>query len=252
MESALLRAYEELGSSAAASRVTGFPRDRARRFLEARGVLRTPEDYRSANGRMNRVLPFKSEFWATWTPASAWAWGLISGDGWIERRAVHLCGTREVCERVRDLSGGGSLYERKGCVSVYLGGITLVELAEEMLGLSYGNKAERIRIPQAGGHRTHFLRGLWDSDGSWNRWADKRRTRSYLVGALTSKSVRMLDDAQALAMEYGAKGTRSMLKTGIGQLRFFGQNVDALGLAIYADSLGIRCERKFGIFSEGR
>jgi len=232
-------------SGAAAGRELGLTQYSAMKALTAAGVVRSVSEVKSANARGARAVGFDVAFWTSWSPGSAWVWGLVFGDGWVTKKDVHLSGSQKVIDLVKAVSGcRAKVYQREGCVSLYLGGLDMVEAAGRV-GLTPGPKSSTIEWPEMPVEFDwHFIRGLWDSDGCWSTW--RRGTYPLLTATLASNSRGMLEAVIEKAKIAGVKGSLSEPRDGHWHARFFGSNANSLGRIMYSESSeAIRCPRKW-------
>lgn len=235
-------------SGEAAGRELGLTKHSAMKALRAAGVVRDASEVKRANARGARTVGFDAAFWTSWSPESAWVWGLIFGDGWVTDRDVHLSGSREVINLVKNVSGcEAKVYQREGCVSLYLGGLDMVEAAARV-GLTPGPKSSTIEWPEMPSEFDwHFIRGLWDSDGCWSTW--RKETHPLLTATLASNSRGMLEAVIEKARVAGVKGSLDELREKHWHARFFGSNANALGRLMYSESSeAMRCPRKWADF----
>jgi len=127
------------------------------------------------------------DFFDALSPESAWILGLIFGDGWIQRNAVAVSGSEEVVSKVRDLvAPKGSVYKTPTCHQITVSSVRIVRLLAERYGI-HPNKSKTMLFPEVPPVLLpHFVRGLWDSDGSlaWNN----QRGRRYLLAIYASAS----------------------------------------------------------------
>lgn len=201
-------------------------------------------------------------FFDAWTPSSAWVLGLLFGDGHIQYVAgktyrIFILGTEQVLRAVAALLGHARGPCRKiGCQNVWelrWSSWRMVESLITMFGL-HGDKADRIYIPDMPDALVpHFVRGLWDSDGSWYSRGNYRHA------IYTSTSERVI---QQLQLRYGGSVRAKPLdRPGVlvnGRLVVGRRQAWDLVLrrdetrrlvrCIYADTTpDLRCERKYAI-----
>jgi hypothetical protein len=120
-------------------------------------------------------------FLDTWTPEKAWWWGILLGDGNVYSsrgdNRVSVCGSASTVRRWLDLIAPWKepkeFTRSPGTFQGYVHSKELVAWFKER-GIC-GRKCETIvwpdDLPEA--LISHFLRGLWDSDGSLSIW-DRR------------------------------------------------------------------------------
>lgn len=115
------------------------------------------------------------DFLSRWTPESAWFFGVFLGDGNVYRgkkdHRVSVCGSLSTVTQWMDLFAPGkgfSEFKRShGTYQGYVNSRQLVEYFEDRWGL-VGPKCENLPWPEdlPSDLLVHFMRGLWDSDGS--------------------------------------------------------------------------------------
>lgn len=115
------------------------------------------------------------EFLSHWTPESAWFFGILLGDGNVYRHKkysrVSVCGSLSTVTQWMDLLAPGKVFSEfkrsKGTYQGYVDSRQLVEYFEFRWGL-VGPKCENLPWPEdlPADLLVHFMRGLWDSDGS--------------------------------------------------------------------------------------
>lgn len=213
------------------------------------------------NGKI-RSCSVNENFFDVLTPAVAWVLGLLYGDGHVSNRPdigqyqVTLAGSVQVCAAVQALLGIDKVARRakkKGKdLNVWILQWSSRRLVQKLgeYGLTGGNKARTMTFPQLPEELLpHFVRGLWDADGSW------RRIGSYLGSTYVTASTAFA--TQLLATLQGALGTftfnlkenKHRLKDKIFKAWTLTLNVEGtrkLRSWIYDNStLASRCDRKF-------
>lgn len=189
-----------------------------------------------------------------WTPETAWVWGLWFGDGWVRPGSVCLCGTLEVLEKVKAVIGCTSkLRNGRGCYSVAFGAQSMVMLVEEMFSLKPGKKSHIIQWPRVPDDvLPQFVRGLWDSDGSW--WVQKRKHYQYLYGGYCSASVDFVRElAEVLHRVVGVR-LRPVEKQKYGSIvRYSSRDATKIGEWMYDDGReDIRCSKRLSVFDRAK
>jgi len=172
------------------------------------GVTRSqPDSIRLAVSRGKiRTTTLNERFFETLTPASAWILGLIFGDGHVRVKtgqsySVYLAGTKAVMQKVAKHLGFNRAPKKSrgaNCWILVWNSRVLVEDLKRF-GLVGGSKAKTMRWPVgiAAQLLPHFVRGLWDSDGSWSGKGRAPRA-SY-----TSASRRFITDLQQVLKTKG-------------------------------------------------
>lgn len=173
-------------------------------------------------------------FVRAWTPASAWFWGLWFGDGWIRRKQCCLSGNAEVLGKVKAASGcRGVLTRGNNCYTLHLGGAWLSDHVQDLFGISPGRKARVLRWPQVPPDMMHhFVRGLWDSDGSF--WLERGR----LFSGYASASKNFLESFSDILVDYVGIGHRNVTaqRHGMFIIRLAQKNTRLLGEWMYKGS----------------
>lgn len=243
-----------------------------RMHLEAAGVLRSrAEGVRLAVSRGKiKQHKFDETFFDTWTPEMAWVLGLIFGDGHVQARkgtsyAVQLACSLEVGEKVCALLKlskkprrvrakdkiTGELRELN-CWMVEFYSRVVVERLRDY-GLTGGSKAKTMQFPDVPAEMLpHFVRGLWDSDGSWS-------SRGFTATYTTASSVFLTQLRARLALvglPTDPARERSVVR-GSKTFRWWTLTVDSVWAPKLAEwlycgvSTSMRCERKFGMAKMG-
>lgn len=149
------------------------------------------------NGK-KRIHRFNEHVFDTWTPESAWLFGLILGDGHLLKNGegLNLVGSLDVMElAARILSYTGKIKRRVynnnnkmilgDCYGFRVNSVYISNLFYNKYGIR-GKKAHVIRFPELpAGMKSHLARGLMDADGGW--------TNRYLAH-YTSTSRVIIDD----------------------------------------------------------
>lgn len=223
-----------------------------RDHLHAVGVLRSRGEAVELH-HATRAPACRVDFFDRWSAEMAWVLGLIFGDGHVMNDSsrgqygVSLAGTEQVTTAVSlhlGLSRGPR--KAKGAECWILQWYSR-EIARSLkrFGLKGGSKATTMRFPRVPeAYLPHFIRGLWDADGSWS-WTGRSPQAAY-----TSSSEGFIDDLRGYVggrkgswrsdkVKVGAVGYRLTLRVG---------EVRTLRDQLYKDSTDqTRCVRKYGI-----
>ncbi len=266
----MLALYAEGKSSTDIAQLLDRDSRLVRMHLEAAGVLRSrAEGVRLAVSRGKiKQHQFDETFFDTWTPEMAWVLGLIFGDGHVQARkgtsyAVQIACSLEVGEKVcalLKLSKKPRRMRAKDKITGELRALNcwMVEFYSRVVverlrdyGLTGGSKAKTMQFPEVPeAMLPHFVRGLWDSDGSW----------SGRQAAYTSASHAFLVELQQVlqAVELPTTVSRRYEVTrGERTYHWWSLAVDTvwapkLAAWLYAQSeAATRCERKFGVARKG-
>jgi hypothetical protein len=217
--------------------------------LRAWGVQRDARAVRRRRKRLGSVVGADLDFLRSWTPESAWVWGLWFGDGWLRPYRVSMAASEEVARKVQELSGAsGAVTPGNGCVHLDLGGTDAVLLVEDQFGLVPGPKSDALSWPEIPPRlEAHFLRGLWDADGSFYMQASKGR--GYLGTTFCSKSASFAGDVRDAVGRLGGQTRPVERNRGQALVRWNGRHAKALGSLLYAESEDrMRCSRKHAIW----
>ena len=221
-----------------------------------------------------RTTTLNERFFETLTPASAWVLGLIFGEGHVriklgESYSVYLAGTEQVLQKVAKHLRFNRSPKRVRVTNCWV----LVWNSRKMVsdltryGLLGGNKSKTMRwattLPTE--MLFHFVRGLWDSDGSW------RLRGSCLNASYTSASSGFVRDLKQVLENQGwtpktrtrkvSAGVRIGNKqhTPVGKqlvrsdLRLSARDSREFAKWVYADTTAaIRCDRKYNAAICGR
>ena len=223
-----------------------------RTHLASRGLMRErAQALRLAVKRGKiRQRSLREDFFEVLTPASAWLLGLLYGDGHVQvipgrQYGVTLAGSYEVCQKsllLPESDASLAKCSQNGWRwTVY--SKALVESLSQW-GLTGGNKALSMRYPAnvTGTLEGHFLRGLWDADGSWERRG------SYVRAKYTSASEGFIRDLQErVGGRVHSWASNDVKKGAIGyHLQLKKTRTMRLVEWIYADAPApIRCDRKY-------
>jgi hypothetical protein len=219
--------------------------DKFRLWRPVRDAAAVAEKRKLPASTLGSAVPFLS----TWTPESAWVWGLWFGDGWLRPYRVSLASSEDVARQVQALTGFKSaLHKGSGCVHFDLGGIAVVRLVAERFGLQPGPKSACLVWPNPPRALVpHFMRGLCDSDGSWGVTRD-----GYLTFTYCSKSEGFVGSFRDCAVAAGCKYRPvERMKGDCFIVRWSGTSAVRLGHFVYADSVvGTRYSRRHAIWFE--
>lgn len=249
----MVRRYEAGDSSNDIGRDTGRNGRTVRFHLRAAGVLgtRTAGIRRALAAGKIRRRALNERFFAAWSPGMAWVLGLIFGDGHvmcdptIGQYGVSLAGTQQVGEAVAALLGLDLVPRRArdaDCWILQWYSRTLVE-SLAVYGLRGGSKATTMQFPAVpDAMLPHFLRGLWDSDGSWERRGDSLRARY----TTASESFAVAVQQRAGGRIYSWRSDR-VKRGAVGfHVELTVSETDSLRARIYTDSTPTtRCARKY-------
>lgn len=133
-------------------------------------------------------------FFEDWTPESAWVLGLIFSDGCVQenrktgQRTIVVSGELETVQKVKSVMGT----DYKPCPTSTSPNYWTLNLTNRVLAASINDKfgligasSHTIRFPEVPEEMLpHFVRGLWDGDGTWgwNRKTWKGHVYNYLRG----------------------------------------------------------------------
>jgi hypothetical protein len=196
----MVRLYAQGLSSNDVGRELGRAGRLVRTHLKKRGVLRPRNKAHGLarkQGKLRQVSLNEEVFKGVLTPDTAWVLGLIYGDGHVQRiegvqYGVHLAGTEQVCAAASAVVGHGGTPKRIQDLNVWRVGWHSKTLVESLLrhGLSGGSKATTMTFPEVPDVLlSHFVRGLWDSDGSWQVRGAGFRGSYYTASRLFAESL---------------------------------------------------------------
>lgn len=148
---------------------------------------------------MRALYTFDSSILETWNPASAWWMGLLYGDGCVSARqktyAVSIAGTELTVRRwLNVIRSDVPVRQHSMSLRTFEGVISSKKLYE-FLRDSYGitsPKSASLHWPSSlpDNLTSHFIRGLWDSDGSL---AERGK---YACARYRSSSIEFVDDVR--------------------------------------------------------
>jgi hypothetical protein len=223
---------------------------------------------RAANSDLYAHKPRDVERSLGWDPEIAWLWGLWFGDGWLSlcagRPVVGFSGDYAALEQVRDLLGlhEHTIVDKKSKrldagKRLSVASYTLARHIEEAFGVRPGRKSRILRWPLLpSGMESHFIRGLWDSDGCWT--ASKGPVRKdglrkhYLQGSYGSMSRSMVTAVRDCLVRLVGVTEKKIerQKKGLWVVRFSAVDSVLLGRWLYEGDC-LRCsERKHMIWTE--
>ena len=196
------------------------------------------------------------------TSAKAWLLGVIFGDGSMHPRqnSITICAgsDKEIAEKVCGVVGGTlepkqerTMYRGKyhPYWNVYLNSVRIWREVHTMFGLT-PDKSLTMKFPALPMDAlSHFVRGLTDSDGCWDRSRKLPRWR-YATGsiAFSEELRRILQHVLNITITEAHHDPRG---GGGYSLECTGKKALAVGNWMYADSSPTtRCERKFNRWSE--
>jgi len=262
-ERAEMRAlYEEGLSSNQIGERLGRSGRLVRTHLKNVGALRTRAEavtLARQQGRLRRVPLNEDFFEGALTASAAWVLGLLYGDGHLQEiegvsYQVLLAGSEQVVRAASDLVGFGGKVSKMRDVSCWRAAWSSKRMLYSLksLGMESGSKASSMLFPSLSTScLPHFVRGLWDSDGSWCV-----RGKSVRAVYLTASSA----FAGGLSRVLSRAGIRPSVREVCTRYRYKGAVRDAeafrfdlvvsetrkLAGWLYADStMGTRCARKY-------
>lgn len=193
-----------------------------------------------------------------WTPKFAYGLGLLASDGSISKDGRHICFTSKDLQLINNFLESFSLGNIKIGkqykdlkLSTYRVQFGNVKLYNFLLGIGFiPNKSKtikEIKIPQS--LFFHFLRGVFDGDGSFYSYKDKRyKNSNQFYTSFASASLHFLTwISHVLDKELSISGKISLPETVIcGQLKFAKRDSLILLSRLYkdADSMNLFLERK--------
>lgn len=219
-----------------------------------------------------RTTTLKEHFFETLTPASAWVLGLIFGDGHVrvvpgQSYSVYLAGTEDVLQQVTECLGSNRKVRKvtnsRCWISVWNSKTLVGDLVK--LGLLGGRKATTMRWPTGvpAALLPHFIRGLMDSDGGWQRRGSSLRATYTSASRDFISELRSVFEARGWTtrlyekISYGAKvggkwHTPPTRRLACYDLVLNADSSRSLAEWIYSDSvMGNRCEAKRAKATEG-
>lgn len=255
--------YAEGFSSEEVAKALGMPWGTVVKIIARTGITRSKvEADRLAAPKKAKALrryAWSAEQFSPLTSKGAWVLGLIYGDGCVIRhhgvvRGVNLVGDRDVIEKVKKvLVCETPTKQRPGCWRIDVWDPKFAELL-----LTFGvtpAKSYTIEWPTLEHSLvSHFVRGLWDSDGCFSWKKRHREDTSFacfeaVYGSMSRNFVASL--AAVVRTELGVHGYVSDAKSGMRYFGFSAQDeVRRFGDWIYADADATMWgDRKFLVFA---
>lgn len=204
-----------------------------------------------------RKYTIDEEFFATWSRELAWLVGYITADGNVNKALTAITivsAEQKPLLLARTLAGSDApLYLRpkernihKGAQDAYALKLSNRAVVEALVNIGVKpNKSKCGGVPRVPVEfRWHFLRGLIDGDGNIHIPRNK--------GGLRLTLVNHHDIIGHVAAQVQAEGIKCTVKQVVGAdaLCVYGQHADALLSRVYADSAGLRLERKFDTYTD--
>lgn len=258
------RLYDTGRSITQVARMRSRSTDTVWRHLKRTGEIRSQEEgwaRAKEEGRVlappvNRKWDLNEEVFDTLVPETAWALGLVYGDGYVDPergRFLLACGRDEdLAEKVGAVLGWtGSPVYRNNCWMLEIVSKPLVRSLEE-LGV-YRAKTYTMRFPALPEELlSHFVRGCWEADGTMSRLKTGRLFMKY-----TSASVDFVDSMQSVVsagagvrkakIQSAREGDRSR------SISWGTASADRLASWLYAPSEPhMRSDRKYSIWEGGQ
>lgn len=218
--------------------------------------FRVSERHRQQGDKLRRYALDQETFVRPLTAGTAWALGVIMGDGCVTRangliRGLDVVGDRDVCEKVaRVLGSTHPLRDHGNYASVRFHS---PRLAESLIALGVEPaKSHTMRWPALRPELVpHFFRGFFDADGCVTT-AKRAKRRDYPVVSLCSASASFMRVAAETA-RYVTGSKSKLVKRAGGDLFLFlsCRNAVRLGRWMYEESTPeIRSARKHARFLE--
>jgi len=194
-----------------------------------------------------------------WSPNFAYAIGLITSDGNLSKDKRHislvskeaemlvnfknsLCLKNKICKRsTKDTDRG----EKNICFCVYVGDMVFYEFLNSIGLTSAKSKTiKHVEVPQP--RFPDFLRGLFDGDGSFYTFQDKRWPNSFSFKlSIASASLDFLYWLKSKLTEYyGVKGYMHK-GTGVWNLEYVKGDTKKLFYIMYHPGHSLRLNRKY-------
>lgn len=223
--------------------------------LKERGVTRTYRDARILGVSRGHKMPAgcNEAFFESWTPDSAWVLGLIFSDGWLDDSQFSVSGSFEVVSKVKALTGStNKIQKTKTCHVLTVGSKKICSAIAKTFGIC-GEKSRTMLFPATLPDSVvpHYIRGLWDGDGSFEVRKDRWLYASYF--SASKEFVEGLRDS--LARLAGTPPDRPIYHAVIERpgktfhgysLRYTTEQSKSLSRWLYADSVGgNRCSKRF-------
>lgn len=233
---------------------TGFSKSVVGRIVKESEIGRDTSTSQILGCKRTTRIPFTCSFFPL-TPEKAWLLGLIYGDGSLCNDGLKISitsGERDVIDNINHLFGDNlSVSSPKSTYQVITlhSGRLWQELNVNFALVS--NKSRILCYPDLPDEmKSHFARGLLDSDGCWK--IDTRNPRPKLLFSYVSLTREFVESLHADFIEYvGVSPKRSVYK-GFGfALVYSNRDAIKIGHWVYADSNSRnRCERKFAHWSQ--
>lgn len=250
--------YDEGSSVAQISRHFGRSSYMVYRHLKRSGQLRSPMEglqLASRQGRLQggrgRGMAFDDAVYECELDSrSAWALGLIYGDGSLHPngRLQVACGPdRDVAEKLTKMFVSG--YEPRFKDNCWLFEVYSHRVMESLAihGLTPGSKTYTMEFPEVPDELLpHFVRGLWESDGSMGLRSGVLKYASASHGFVESLRDVLYDRVQVNRAKLGTNKNDNCMTIAYG-------SGTAVRLAkwLYASSESkMRCDRKWSIFQQ--
>jgi len=190
-----------------------------------------------------------------WSPELAYAVGLILSDGCLSQDGRHITFSSKDRDLIEVFKGAlclkNTIYfypdyrgNRKGQYSVTFGDKVFYAFLYEV-GLSTRKSLtlHKIKVPRK--HFNHFLRGVFDGDGTFYTFWDKRWKTSFCyqvsIASASEDFIQWLQ--QQLSMLYGTKGFIHKGK-GVWDIRYVKGDSKVLFDVMYKDDQGLCLKRK--------
>lgn len=232
--------------------------------LKVAGVARTRGEGKvvaAERGLLSRIGA-KHDFFQPerFTPEAAWALGLIFGDGWLQGNGVGISGSEEVVTKARDmLAPKATVSKTPTCHVVQVTSVPMLATLRSAYGLTEC-KSRTMRFPAVPmAFLPHFVRGLWDSDGSlyWSRVVNKYGSvYNYLCAAYASASREFVVELARVLTECAQMRLRPVETQLRGPftccvVRYAESDTLKLCEWMYADSEEhMRCSKRYGLYQD--
>jgi len=260
--------YEAGASSNDIAKAIGRDGRLIRTHLSEMGIIRGRADgVRLAVERGKITAPdmrVKEDVFHTWTQESAWVLGLLFGDGHVRdddrtgQRQISLAGTEDVCRSVARIiehdRGPAPHNQGANCWVLKWSSWRMVRELGSRFGMG-GAKATTMKFPDVPGiYLSHFLRGIWDADGGWERRGGSLRAN------YACSSIEFVNVLIGKLEDQGWEPRLYSHVTTLGEKEFLGYRIELLAahsreLAqwLYQDSIPqTRCKRKYQIALQER
>ena len=150
----------------------GLTRDIVSAVIKRHGKMRGASEAAllSAHKFVRRTKTINEGAFDVWTPETAWAYGVLAGDGCIVRYkgkvfGVQVAGDLDVVEKVKAVCGSSHTTVQKGGCHVCT--MSSMGLARGLMahGMTPAKSTTVAPPDVAEGLVRHFVRGYWDADG---------------------------------------------------------------------------------------